>query len=120
MKTILEKFEIESGEELVKKFREVENTCSFDRSIKFTTEEIYNFLIKKGYKIYVIDIEAMIYEKVCYDQDDVRYENPKPGVAQTIVALSWKDEVPTKQDEVSKYDVYNIFDRIMKKRLLNL
>jgi len=120
MKTILEKFEIESGKELDEKLRDVCNLSGLDHGIRFTTEEIYDFLIRNGYTLYVIDIEAMIYEKHCYDQDDIRYENPKPGVAQGIVALAWNDDIPTTEKEIGKYNLYSTFDRIMKARLLNL
>lgn len=120
METILEKIEIISGKELNTQFRDIINTAGLDRAIRFTTEEMYDFLIKEGYKIYIIDIYAEIYTKKCYDWGKVTYEDPKSGVAQTIVALLPTNEVPTTQEGIGEYSVYSVFDKLMKEKLLNL
>lgn len=118
MEIILEKFEINVGE-LDEKLRDVCNLSGFNHSIKFTTDEIHQYLVKNGYTIYVVNIEAQIYEKHCYD-GEVEYKNPKKGIAQDIVALLPDDTVPTTEKGIGKYNVYRIFDKLMKEKLLNI
>ena len=124
MKAIIElndPVEIKSPEELTKTMsRELNWSCSSEE-IYYNENDIFNFLIKNDYKILMINILSNnVRDSYSHAGGEVTYGDRYTAKVNDIVALFPNEEIPTTDEDISKYKVINVFKRVLKEKILNL